>query len=314
MAQQTRLDVMRPYFDRFLDRFPTVEALAEARTDEVLKEWEGLGYYARARNLLAAAREVMATYGGDIPAEPVDLRRLPGVGPYIAGAIASIAFARPEPAVDGNCRRVLSRLYDLESPTPAALRARAEALLAAAPHRASDLNQALMDLGAEICASTSPACDECPLASFCRARARGTVLDRPPRRPTRRLPHHQIAVAVIWHEGRILIARRPESGLLGGLWELPGGKIEPGETPAAAAEREVGEEMGIEVQVGDRIGSVDHAYSHFRITLHAFHARYLGGAVRARSATAWKWVAPDRLGEYAFPAANKRIIASLQSG
>jgi A/G-specific adenine glycosylase len=311
MAQQTRLGVMRPYYDRFLARFPTVDALAAADSEEVLKEWEGLGYYARARNLLAGAREVMASYGGEVPGEPDDLRGLPGVGAYISGAIASIAFDRPVPAVDGNTRRVLSRLFDIESPTPALLRDRALGLIAEAPDRAADINQALMDLGAAICTPSSPACDDCPVEPHCLARARGTIAERPPRRAARQLPHYDIAVAIVWHTGQVLIARRPEDGLLGGLWEFPGGKIEPGEGAAEAARREVREEMGVEIEVGEQVASVDHAYSHFRITLHAFHARYVSGDVEARSATAWRWVALEELDQYAFPTANKRIIRTL---
>ncbi len=312
MAQQTRLDTMRPYYDRFLARFPSVETLAAADTDEVLKEWEGLGYYARARNLMAGAREVMAVYGGEVPKEPDDLRGLPGVGAYISGAIASIAFDRPVPAVDGNSRRVLSRLFDIERPTPATLRQRALALIAEAPDRAADLNQALMDLGADVCTPTSPACDECPVEGDCLARARGTIAERPPRRAARQVPHYDIAIAVVWHKDRVLIARRPEDGLLGGLWEFPGGKIERGESAEEAARREVREEMAIEIDVGEPIASVNHAYSHFRITLHAFHAGYVSGDVDARSATAWRWVEPSELDQYAFPAANKRIIQSLK--
>jgi A/G-specific adenine glycosylase len=311
MAQQTRLGVMRPYYDRFLARFPTVDRLATADTDDVLKEWEGLGYYARARNLLAGAREVMASYGGDIPGEPDDLRSLPGVGAYISGAIASIAFGRPVPAVDGNSRRVLSRLFDIEAPTPALLRDRALELIAEAPDRAADVNQALMDLGSEYCTPTSPGCADCPVERHCLARARGTIAERPPRRANRQVPHYDIAVAVVWRDGRVLIARRPEDGLLGGLWEFPGGKIEPGESAEEAARREVREEMGIEIEVGDAIASVDHAYSHFRITLHALDATYASGDVVARSATAWRWAAADELDQYAFPAANKRIIRVL---
>lgn len=311
MAQQTRLGTMRPYYDRFLARFPSVETLAAADTDEVLKEWEGLGYYARARNLMAGAREVMASYGGDIPEEPGDLRNLPGVGPYISGAIASIAFDRSVPAVDGNSRRVLSRLFDIADPTPAVLRRHASALIAEAPDQAADINQALMDLGAATCTPTSPACDECPVEDHCLTLARGTIAERPPRRAARQIPHYDIAVAVVWHNDRVLIARRPEDGLLGGLWEFPGGKIEPGETAEEAARREVREEMGIEVEVGEPIASVDHAYSHFRITLHAFHSRYVSGDVEARSATAWRWVTTAEFDKYAFPAANRRIIDAL---
>ncbi len=313
MAQQTRLGVVRPYYHRFIEHFPDLESLASAELDDVLKAWEGLGYYARARNLAAAAREVVAAYGGDLPATAGALRGLPGVGRYIAGAVASIAFGESEPAVDANSRRVLSRLFDLARPTPVRLEARARSLLGAAPGRAAELNQALMDLGATVCRSVSPLCGECPVRAFCAARARGTVAGRPPPRGARALPHYSIAAAVVWRRGRVLIARRPEDGLLGGLWEFPGGKIEPGESAPEAARREVREEMGIAVEVGDLIDAIRHTYSHFRITLHAYHAAWVSGKVRARSATAWRWVEPRLLSSFAWPAANRRIVARLEA-
>jgi A/G-specific adenine glycosylase len=314
MAQQTRIDTVRDYYGPFLERFPDVESLAAAELDDVLKAWEGLGYYARARRLREAAREVMAGYGGRLPSEPERLRSLPGIGAYTAGAVASLAFGLPEPAVDGNVRRVLSRLFDIASPTAAALEERARSLLEAAPDRPGDLNQALMDLGSQLCTPGSPACAGCPAAAACLALARGTVAERPPVRRRGPLPHRVVATAVVWRGGRVLITRRPAEGLLGGLWEFPGGKVEEGETPREAARRELAEELGIEVEVGDPLGTVEHAYSHFRITLHAYHARLVAGEPRPAAADALAWVQPDALDDYAFPAANLRLIERLRDG
>lgn len=328
MAQQTRMQTVRERLPEFFGTYPTLESLAASDLDELLRAWEGLGYYARARNLRRAARELVAESAdgrASLPSTASALRELPGIGPYTAGAVASIAFGRPEPAVDGNARRVLSRLFDIERPTGAALDRAARALIAAADapaasdgsassdrSRAGEINQAIMDLGGAVCLPRTPRCDACPLAEHCVALARDTVADRPPRRTKKSLPHHDIAVALIWrNDGRLFIQRRPPEGLLGGLWEFPGGKVEPGEDAAQAAVRETREETGLEVRVTGSAGRVEHAYSHFRITLHAFHAELVSGQLRAGGAEPRAWVAPETLSEYAFPSANRRIIDGL---
>lgn len=313
MAQQTRMSTVREYYRDFLERFPDVETLAGADQQEVLKAWEGLGYYARARRLHRAAREVMERYGGDLPREADRLRELPGVGRYTAGALASLAFGEPEPAVDGNVRRVLSRLLDMADPTPTRLEASARRLLDARPHDPGALNQAMMDLGGEICTPRDPSCGICPTAGSCLALQRETVAERPPARPRREIPHRRVAVAVVWDpRGRVLVQRRPPDGLLGGLWEFPGGKVEDGESPPEAVRRELREEMAVEVEVTGTLEPVDHAYSHFRVTLHPYHARLLEGEPEARSATAWLWMEPGRLDELPFPAANHRILDQIR--
>lgn len=311
MAQQTRLDTVLPYYGRFIERFPDIESLADARLDQVLKSWEGLGYYARARNLHSAAREVVARYGGQLPRDPVLLRELPGIGPYTAGAIASLAFGIPEPAVDGNARRVLSRLFDLADPNPGALDEAARALLAACPDSAARINQAIMDLGGAVCTPRKPDCPACPVREQCLALGRNTVSARPPTRPRRPLPHQEVAVGVVWRDGRVLITRRPENALLGGLWEFPGGKIEPGESPAETVVRELREELEIDVRTGELIARIDHAYSHFRVTLHAHHAEWVAGEPQLRAATAWLWADPAQLSKFAFPKASQQIIAAI---
>ena len=328
MAQQTRIRTVRERLPEFFGAYPTIEALAGSDPDELMRAWEGLGYYARARNLRRAARRLVDAADADrpaaLPTSVEELRALPGVGPYTAGALASIAFGRPEPAVDGNARRVLARLFDIAQPTPVALDEAARGLIAAADSepaagtmsagtsRAGELNQAIMDLGGAICTPRSPDCGACPLSTHCLAFARVTVNERPPRKTRRTLPHHDIGVAVVWRaDGRLLIQRRPAEGLLGGLWEFPGGKVKPGELPAAAAARETREETGLQVGIRGPAGRVEHAYSHFRITLHAFHADVTGGSLRDGGREPRAWVEPSGLTRYAFPAANRRIIEGL---
>lgn len=314
MAQQTRIGIAAPYYRRFVQRFPDIHALADARLDDVLKAWEGLGYYRRARNLHEAARQVVASHDGRLPAEVARLRELPGIGPYTAGAVASIAFGLPEPAVDGNVRRVLSRMFDVEHPTPGGLEGLARTLIDEADGDAAGINQALMDLGASVCSPRSPACPECPLATDCLSLAHGTVELRPPRRTRAPLPHHDIAAAIVWDGPRVLIAQRPLEGLLGGLWEFPGGKVEEGESVADAARREVLEECGLRIAICGPADRVRHAYSHFRITLHLFHARCVDGAGTVPEAERLRWVEPPELTGYTFPVANLDIVRRLAAG
>lgn len=311
MLVQTQVDTVIPYYERFLERFPDLESLAAADLDSVLKTWEGLGYYARARNLHKAATIVLSDHAGQLPRDAEGLRALPGIGAYVAAAVSSIAFGEPALAIDGNVRRVLSRLLDLPAPTDSRLRAVAQGLVGERP---ADVNQALMDLGARLCKPRAPRCPDCPLGRSCRARRHGTIDQRPGRRPSRDRPHHDIAVGVIWRDDRILIAKRPPEGLLGGLWEFPGGKPEPGESLEAAVVREIGEELDIEVEPGAKIAAVDHAYSHFAITLHAYHCRYRTGTPRPIGCQEFAWVKPDELDRYAFPAANRRVLERLRAG
>ncbi len=321
MLQQTQTTTVVPYYERWLAQFPTVEALAAAPLDAVLKAWEGLGYYSRARNLHAAAQRVVSEMDGRLPQTAAGLQQLPGIGPYTAGAIASIAFDEPAPILDGNVIRVLSRLVDLPDDVTRSATRRALWALSAAivpSERPGDFNEALMELGQQICLPANPRCLICPLATICDARQRGTQHERPIRPPRRRTPHYDVVAAVIWAsyppeaDGRFLIAQRPLDGMLGGLWEFPGGKVEPGETHAAAVTREIAEEMAIEVEAGDALAEVDHAYTHFRITLHAYHARYLAGEPQDIGVAAHAWVTLADLDDYAFAVTDRKIIARLR--
>jgi A/G-specific adenine glycosylase len=316
MLQQTQVRTVVPYYERFLNRFPTVEHLARARLDTVLKLWEGLGYYSRARNLHAAAKEIVARFGGRVPRSVEELLSLPGIGRYTAGAIANNAFAKPVPIVDGNIERVLCRVFHIRGyPKEAAVRKRLWSIAAdLVPAREPGLfNQALMEIGAEVCTPRNPHCDGCPLNRLCEARRHNDQLSLPQRRSRKQLPSHTVAVGVICRDARILIDKRKPEGLLGGLWEFPGGKIKPGESLKAALRREVREEVGITVRVNRLLAVVDHTYSHLRVRIHAFQCDYISGEPRCIACADLKWVRPQDLRRYAFPAANNRIIEVVLS-
>lgn len=315
MLQQTQVATVIPYFERWIIRFPTVEDLAAAPLNEVLKMWEGLGYYSRARNLHAAAQTIVDDYGGRLPEDVAGLMKLKGVGRYTAGAIASIAFGRPVPVLDGNVFRVFSRLLDLKedvtkTQTKNYLWHMAAELVP--EFRAGDYNQALMELGQTVCLPATPRCHLCPVNGRCLARAKGTQHERPVRPPRRKIPHYDVCAGVIWREdGRVLIAQRPLEGLLGGLWEFPGGKLQAGESLADALRREINEELGIEIEVGRPLATIKHAYTHFRISLYAYHARYVSGKPQNLEVANHAWVHLDDLDQYPFALTDKKIIKRL---
>lgn len=324
MAQQTRVETVVDYFERWMARFPTVDVLAAADQQEVLKLWEGLGYYARARNLHKAAQQVVEDYDGQLPRSRAEILKLPGIGEYTAGAILSIAFGQPEPILDGNVKRVISRLWDIDQPisesaTLNQLWALARQIAESAPvGQAGVVNEGLMELGATICVPQNPRCLLCPLVDLCAAQANGTQNQRPVTPPKKRTPHYDVAAGVIWQgdalHSRVLIAQRPQDGMLGGLWEFPGGKMEPDDADLPAClRREIAEELGIEIQVGPQVTTVKHAYTHFRITLHAFHAHILTGVPQTLGCADWRWVELPELTHFPFPVTDQKIIAALHA-
>jgi len=313
MLQQTQVATVIPYYERFMAAFPTVSDLAHAPLGTVLKVWEGLGYYARARNLRKAARIISDQYQGIMPEDIGALTSLPGIGRSTAGAIVSIAYGKKAPILDGNVRRVLCRLFAIRknpslAPVQKKLWGLSEGLVPEKDPRS--FNQALMDLGAMVCLPKDPDCPACCLKPFCLAYQKGIQKSLPIKSPGKKIPHYHVAVGVIWKGKKVLITQRPLEGLLGGLWEFPGGKLKEGEPPAIAVAREIQEELKIAVSVENLIGIVRHAYSHFRITLHAFHCRYRDGA--PRTLNPYRWVSPGELDRFAFPAANRKIIAALK--
>lgn len=314
MLQQTQVKTVIPYYRNFLGRFPSVRHLAEATQQDVLKSWEGLGYYARARNLHRAARMIMADHGGRLPEEDASIQCLPGVGGYIAAAVLSIAFGQAWAVVDGNVKRVLARLFCMTFPVNAASSHRHYQSVAFAileDSRPGDFNQAMMELGALVCRPGVPDCARCPLRGVCRAFVTGTMNAYPRREKRKTLPMHHIAVGVVWRNDRVLITRRKAEGLLGGLWEFPGGKVDDGENPETTCIREIKEETNLVVEVTGRIARVKHAYTHFKIVMEVFCCRYLTGRVSLKGPTAHRWITLREIENYPFPKANHKFFKAL---
>ena len=315
MLQQTRVETVIPYFQRWMERFPTVTDLASASQQAVLSAWEGLGYYSRARNLHAAAQLIVAQHAGQLPQDTAALKKLPGVGRYTAGAIASIAFGQDEPTLDGNIRRVFARLFNLEIPAQSP-EGEKRLWAWAAEHlpagNAGDYNQALMDLGATLCTPRTPDCPSCPLGAWCQAHAAGVQEQRPVLRPRPSVPHYTVTAAVIERAGQVLIARRPAKGLLGGLWEFPGGKQHSGESLSECLKREIREELDADILVGEPYGVYHHAYTHFRVTLHAFCCSLTGAEPRPLEASELRWVLPSELSSFPMGKLDRQIAARLQ--
>jgi len=316
MLQQTRVDQATPYFERFIEHFPTVEDLAAANQQDVLKVWEGLGYYSRARHLHAAAQKVVEKFDGKVPDSWEKITELKGIGPYTASAILSIAFQKQYAVVDGNVIRVLSRYYGVEddvrsSSTKKLIQEYADELIP--EDRPGDFNQALMELGATICTPSNPDCNQCPLQAGCVASKQAKTEEIPYKSPAKKRPHHQIGVGIIMNEDEeVLIALRPEDAMLGGLWEFPGGKQNEDEDIEQTVKRELREELGIDISISKPFMKLDHAYSHFKITMHAYLCTIdNGGIPKAESSQEIKWISIDELEDYPFPKANRKLTDKL---
>ncbi|PIZ73667.1 A/G-specific adenine glycosylase [Candidatus Peregrinibacteria bacterium CG_4_10_14_0_2_um_filter_43_11] len=314
MLQQTQVKTMVPYFERWMTTLPTITSVAEADEQVLLKLWEGLGYYSRVRNIQKAARMIVNEFNGQFPSNHSDILHLPGVGKYTAGAIASIAFNQVYPVVDVNVIRVIARLLNFDGNTKESknierMWKRAGELL---PSDSRNFNQAMMELGALICKPKNPSCSFCPVQKFCSSFKAGTMNDLPHRGEKKKITSLQIAVAVIRKDNKVFIQKRPSRGLMGGLWEFPGGKIEKGESAKKALSREIQEELSVTIKNIHPIIKIKHAYTCFKVDLHCFSADYDAGSIKLNSATQGKWVEFEKLSEYPFPAANVRLIQQLQ--
>ncbi len=315
MLQQTQAKKVVEYYQQFINRFPSLQHLAMAELDDVLKQWEGLGYYARARNLRKAAIVVVEQMDGKVPSDYASFRALPGIGDYTAAAVQSIAFNRPYAVVDGNVKRVVARTFLIKSavnrsPVAKVFQEKADSLLDC--DQPGRFNQAMMELGSKICRPKSPLCVVCPVNDFCDAFRTTRQDEFPVRVKSKPTPEYHIAVGVIYKKNRVLITRRKAEGLLGGLWEFPGGKLQPYESAEAACIREIREEVGLSVRKLDYLTRVNHAYSHFRIVVDVFRCRYRAGEVVLNGPVDYRWIRIEEIDQYPFPRANHKFIPLLK--
>ena len=316
MLQQTRMDRVVVYFNRWLDRFPDLASLAEAREQEVLRLWEGLGYYSRARNLLKTADLLCRNHDSALPEDHAALLKLPGIGRYTAGAIMSLAFNRSHPIVDANVERLFSRLFNLAAPVKEKLthgfiwRKAAELI---PQGKARFFNQALMELGALVCLPRSPRCDDCPLRDHCEAFAQGVVGERPVAGKPREIIPITMASGVLQHQGKIYIQKRLPDDVWPNLWEFPGGRLEEDETPEQALVREYREETDFAIHGLEKITTIRHNFTRYRVTLHCYLCRLRGCGTEPalHAAQEYRWAGPEELENFAFPAPLRRLIKRL---
>ncbi len=318
MLQQTQVTTVLPYFERWMKKLPNIQAVAKASEDTILKLWEGLGYYSRARNIQKAALIICEKYGGEVPQNFQELLALPGIGRYTAGAIASIAFNQEKPVVDGNVIRVLCRLMDWRDNPKSA------EMLKKIWHAAEEwipkgearfFNQALMELGATVCTTQQPLCLLCPVQSFCKA-LQANSIEIVPAKIKRTPPKLRItALAVIRNEaGNFLIAKRPLEGLMGGLWEFPNINLDKDTHIKEALEKGVQEQYGIRIKVNESLSIIKHAYTSFKVTLHCFLCtdQQDGSGDAVMEEPSAQWVSLEKLKHFSFPAAHGQVIQMLE--
>ena len=315
MLQQTQVDTVIPYYHCFLESFPTVADLAGAAMDEVLKVWENLGYYGRARHMHVAAGEIVHNLKGRFPSSAQELQRLPGIGPYTAAAIMSFAYGDCVPTVDGNVKRVLTRLFAITEAIEKGTTRRLVQGIAAElvpPGDSSSFNQGLMDLGATLCRPRRPSCENCPLRDLCLAFQRGIQETLPVKSKRAPLPHRVMTAAIVRDaRHRLLIVQRPSLGLLGGLWKFPGGESGPREGLKQALERTVKDELGICIKAQEAIASVSHTFTHFRMTLHAWQCALIAGRPRALGCMDWQWITWKGLSGRPFSRVDRKVMEAM---
>jgi A/G-specific adenine glycosylase len=313
MLQQTQVKTVEPYYKRFINRFPDVFSLSRADLQTVLKLWEGLGYYSRARNMYKAAG-IIADGGGRFPDSWEGVRQLPGIGDYIASAILSIAYGRPFAVVDGNVKRVLARFFLLPWPVNQArshcfFQDMADQLLDR--QYPGDHNQAMMELGALVCTPRNPACSRCPISEHCRAVSSGDVLSYPQRTKRTKLPERHIVVGIVKKNGRWLLVQRAEQGLLGGLWEFPGGAVDRQEDPAIICKHQIKAAVNLDVSVDEHLTTVQHTYTHFKLRMDVYKCRWRSGRVLLRGPADFRWMLPTRISDFPLHGAMHKVLGAI---
>jgi A/G-specific adenine glycosylase len=311
MLQQTQVETVIPYFQKWISKYPTVTSVANADLELLLKLWEGLGYYSRCRNFHKATKIVVGKHGSVIPDNWPEFRALPGVGDYTAAAVLSIAYNKPFIAIDGNVKRVIARFLGLKKLSNRNMsRMKNYLTMNILKDNPGDFNQSIMELGAKICSPRNPYCGKCPLSFNCRAFAMGEPESYPLSTIKKKPPHYEIVAGLIWRKDKFYIQKRGEGGMLAGFWEFPGGKVEDGESLTDALQREIKEECGVKPKILKKIGEIKHAYTHFSITFHGFHCEENCTTIPCQQNS--RWIKPNQVDKFPFPKANHKLFSILE--
>jgi len=315
MLQQTQVNTVIPYYERFLKKFPNIESLAKSDSNQVLKCWEGLGYYARALNLQKASQIVMKQYSGQVPSDPSIFRQLPGVGDYINAAVQSIAFGQRLAVVDGNVRRVLSRLFEMKETVNESKHAKHyadKAQMLISKRFPGNYNQSVMELGALICTPKKPQCARCPISNDCQAFIHDTISIFPMRKKSAVIPTENWVAAIIQKDNKYLLTQRKAGGFLGGLWEFPGGKIKNNETKQNACLRHIKEQLQIGIHIKKHVTQIKHAYTHFKQNMDAFLCQYYSGTIVLNGPSDYKWIDWSEINQFALPKSNLKFLKECE--
>ena len=312
MLQQTKVNTAIPYYQRWLQNYPTLKSVAEAEQESLLKIWEGLGYYSRCRNFHKATKIILNKYNGVIPDNWDEFRAMPGVGDYTAAAVLSISFNKKFSVMDGNVKRVMARLLGLRRFTKRNLKRIKNTLDKMIPDlNPCDFSQAMMELGARVCLPKNPKCVLCPMSNYCKGFSLGSPESYPYPIKKKKIPHYTVVIGLIWRNNKFYIQKRGNKGMLAGLWEFPGGKVKDGELIHEALIREIKEECAVRTKIIKKIGKIKHAYSHFSITFHGYHCAENGAPINECGNS--KWITPEEIRNFTFPKANHKIFAILNN-
>jgi len=308
MLQQTQVSTVIPYYKRWMKTFNTIDKVAEAHIDKILKFWEGLGYYQRAHNIHETAQKIVQNYKSIIPCDYKQLVAFKGIGDYTASAILSISYSQKYPAIDGNLKRVIARLAGISNFQNISSKSKKFAMHLMLYNKPEFINQSLMDLGREVCLPRNPQCSLCPVLDYCVAYKQNKISYYSFKKVKKSKPNYNVSIGIIWEKEKFLISKRKKNGLLGGLWELPGGKEQFSEGSIKCLHREIYEELGLKIKSANQIGMIKHHYSHFSINLTGYHCFDSSGIAQAKSSDAIKWIKPKDIMNYAFPKATMKLF------
>jgi len=311
MLQQTQVKTVIPYFNKFTKKFRTLKSLSNSNEKEILKMWEGLGYYRRARNLLACSKLLVKNHKSRLPSSIAEIKKLPGVGEYTANALLGLVYNEPRIALDGNVKRVMSRIIGLKKLSNFNLRKINKNLeLLICKSRPGDFNQGLMELGALICRPINPKCDECPLSENCYAFEKKNPESFPDKIIRKSRPQYDVVVAIIWRNNKFYIQKREIDKMLGGLWEFPGGIVEKGEDPKIILRHKVFKKCGTDLNIHKKAGIVDHTFSHFTIRLCGYFCSEK--KLPIKESPTRRWIYKKNIKDYTFPKANHKLFRQFE--